>query len=163
LADALAHAHDRGVVHRDLKSANVVITPEGRTKVLDFGLAKRVSGEELGEVTLSQASLTTPGALVGTLAYMAPEQLRSQSADARSDVWALGVVLYEMVAGVRPFQGQTAFELSSAILSQAAPPLPPQVPVSLRAVIEHCLEKEPGQRYQRGSEVRAALEVCNFA
>jgi len=160
IADALAHAHERRIVHRDLKSANVVITPEGRAKVLDFGLAKRISGEELAEVTTrSQASLTQAGALIGTVPYMAPEQLRGQPADARSDVWALGVVLYEMVAGARPFQGQTSFELSSAILNQVPPPLSPAVPTQLGAVIERCLAKEPGQRYQQGSEVRAALEA----
>jgi len=113
LADALAHAHARGVMHRDFKSANIVITPEGRAKVLDFGLAKRLIGVELPPATTESQVLTKPGVLVGTLAYMAPEQLRGQPAEAHSDVWALGVVLYEMAAGTRPFQGQTAFELSS--------------------------------------------------
>ena len=160
LADAVAHAHERGIIHRDLKSANVIITPEGRAKVLDFGLAKRLSGEEVAEATTqTMDSLTGPGAVVGTLAYMAPEQLRGQPADARSDVWALGVVLYEMAAGQRPFQGKTGFELSSAILSQPPPPLPPAVPSELWPVTERCLVKEPGQRYQRAGEVRAALEA----
>ncbi len=159
LADAVGHAHERDVVHRDLKSANVILTPEGRAKVLDFGLAKRLSGDELDDVTRSQASLTQAGALVGTLAYMPPEQLRGQPADARSDVWALGVVLYEMATGMRPFQGQTGFELSSAILNQRPAPLPGNVPLELRAVIERCLEKEPARRYQRGGEARAALEA----
>lgn len=159
LAEALAHAHGRGVLHRDLKSGNVVITPEGRAKVLDFGLAKRLSEADLDEATRSVASLTVPGTMVGTLAYMAPEQLRGQPADARCDIWALGVMLHEMAAGARPFQGQTGFELSSAILNQRAASLPGKVPVELRAVIEHCLEKEPGRRYQRAGEVRAALEA----
>jgi eukaryotic-like serine/threonine-protein kinase len=162
LTDAVAHAHEHGVVHRDLKCANAVVTPDGRLKVLDFGLARQVSHDELVEatsMTQAPASLTAPGMLVGTLAYMAPEQLRAQPADTRSDVWALGVMLQEMATGKRPFQGNTPFELSSAILSQAATPLPASVPTELQAVIEHCLRKEPGQRYRRASEVHAALEA----
>lgn len=162
IADALAHAHERQIVHRDLKSANVVITREGRAKVLDFGLAKRLSGQELTEATTQDhapASLTEPGAIAGTLAYMAPEQLRGESADARSDIWAFGVVLFEMAAGALPFRGRTGFELSSNILQRPHSSLPPHVPVELRAVIEKCLAKEPAQRYQRAGEVRAALEA----
>lgn len=161
LTDALTHAHDHGVVHRDLKSANVMVTPEGRVKVLDFGLAKRVSGDALAEVvTRSHHSLTQPGTILGTLPYMAPEQLRGQPADARSDVWALGVVFYEMAAGARPFAGHTGFELSSAIFHEAPAPLPSRVPAPFQAVTARCLEKEPARRYQRASEVRAALEMA---
>ncbi len=160
LADALAHAHERGVVHRDFKSANVFVTPEGRAKVLDFGLARRLVGEDASETTTaSYGSLTAPGTVAGTLAYMAPEQLQGRAADARSDIWALGVVLYEMASGRRPFQGPTGFALSSAILNEAPPALPAGVPDGLRGVVERCLEKEPSRRYQHAAEVHAALEA----
>ena len=158
LADAVAHAHDRGVVHRDLKSANVIVSIDGRLKVLDFGLAKRLSAPELNEaVTHFDATFTQDGTVMGTLPYMAPEQLRGQIAQASSDVWALGVVLYEMLQGSRPFKGQTGFELSAAILHQT--PDLGSIPSALQAVISRCLEKEPGQRYKSGGEVRAALEM----
>jgi len=159
IADALAHAHERGVIHRDLKTSNVMITPEGRAKVLDFGLAKKLRDEDLAEVTRSGKGLTEAGAVVGTLHSMAPELLSGQAADARSDVWALGVLLFEMAAGALPFQGKTGFELTSAILREPPRILPERVPAGMRAVIQRCLAKEPGQRYQRASEVRAALEA----
>ncbi len=159
IADAVAHAHDHGIVHRDLKSANVMITPEGRAKVLDFGLALRQRGEEFAEVTRSQVSLGESGTVSGTLHSIAPEVLRGDASDPRSDVWALGVLLYEMAAGRLPFEGKTGFEMSSAILREQPAPLPPRVPAALRAVILRCLAKDPAQRFARSSEVRASLET----
>jgi serine/threonine-protein kinase len=160
IADALDEAHRQGITHRDIKPANLMLTARGQVKVLDFGLAKRSHPAKAGEGTATlTASQTAPGVIMGTLQYMAPEQLLGQLADGRSDLWALGVVLYEMAAGVQPFQGQTGFELSSAILNQPPRPLPAQVPTALRGVIERCLEKEPGRRYQQAGDVRAALEA----
>jgi len=158
IAGALAHAHDHGVVHADLKSANVIITPDGRAKVLDFGLARRLQTQTVEEFTRSQDRLED-GVIAGTLPYMAPELLRGVRADERSDIWALGVLLHEMAAGQRPFLGQTGLELSSAILREPPAPLPASVPATLARIVGQCLAKDPGQRYQRASEVRAALEM----
>lgn len=159
IVEALEHAHERGVIHRDLKSANVVITPAGRVKVLDFGLAKRLVTEELGAVMRSHLSVTEEGVISGTLPYLAPETLQGDPADARSDIWALGVVLYEMAAGSRPFEGRTGFELTSSILRDTPAPVPARTPAGLRAVIRRCLEKDLEKRFQTVSEVRAALEA----
>ncbi len=160
IAGAVSHAHERGIMHRDLKPSNVLVTPQGRVKVLDFGLAKHLDAGDLAEAaTASQPTLTQAGAVVGTLPYMAPEQLRGEPADAQSDIWALGVLLYEMAAGFRPFKGQTGFEVSSAILKEQPPPLPRTVPSELGGILGRCLEKEPGRRFRRASEVEAALKV----
>ncbi|MFZ0738810.1 MAG: protein kinase, partial [Candidatus Acidiferrales bacterium] len=159
IADALAHAHEHGVIHCDLKSTNAMVTPEGRVKVLDFGLAARLRDAELQEATSSKAPLTESRMIVGTLPYLAPELLRGDPAEARTDIWAFGVLLYEMASGSHPFRGRTAFELSSAILREAPARLPTSVPSGLRAVILRCLEKSPGTRYQRAGEVHAALEA----
>jgi serine/threonine protein kinase/pimeloyl-ACP methyl ester carboxylesterase/Tfp pilus assembly protein PilF len=161
LAEALAHAHDRGVLHRDLKSANVMITPEGSVKVLDFGLAKRAATGSADDATRAADSVTQAGSVAGTLHYLAPELLRGQPADARSDLWALGVILFEMASGKLPFTGRTGFEASAAILREPTAPLPAHVPAGMRAIIARCLAKEPAQRYQRASELRAALEAIS--
>lgn len=161
IAAALEHAHSRRVIHRDLKSSNVMVTPDGRPVVLDFGLSRRLPASEPDAATRPDSSLTQTGQVVGTVQYMAPELLRGHMADARSDIWSLGILLSEMASGQRPFKGSTSFELSSAILNDPPIPLPPHVPLGLRAVIEKCLAKDPSQRYQHASEVCAALEVAS--
>ncbi len=162
IASALARAHDRGIVHRDLKTANILITPDGLVKVLDFGLAKRVGPRTFEGSTQSFATEEASG-VSGTVPYMAPEVLRGEPADYRNDLWALGVVLYEAASGCLPFEGRTAFEISSAIMRETPKPLGPPVPPGLWAIIQRCLAKEPIQRYQRASEVQAALEAVQSA
>jgi len=163
IAGALTHAHGRNIVHRDLKSSNVIVTPEGLVKVLDFGLARRLAADEKAEGTRTMNTLESAVTTGGTLSYMSPEVLRGEPGDHRSDLWALGVVLYEAAAGQVPFNGRTAFEVSSAILNEQPPPLPARIPPGLAAIIQRCLTKEPAVRYQRASEVQAALEAIQSA
>jgi len=164
LADALAHAHSRGVMHRDLKSSNVIVTPSGRLKVLDFGISQRFEPGRVSDgTTVLDQSWESQHTFTGTLPYVAPEILKGQEADVRSDIWSLGVLLYEMAGGQRPFRGATPYELSAAILRERAPEISPPLPPVLRSVIEKCLDKDPGQRYQSAGEVRAALEAASTA
>ena len=163
IASALVRAHDKGIVHRDLKSDNILLTADGLIKVLDFGLARHADAATFDGATRSFGTLEQMSSVSGTLAYMAPEVLRGEAADYRSDLWALGVVLYEAASGQLPFRGRTSFEISSAIIHQLPAPLPSWIPTSLWAIIQRCLAKEPAQRYQRASEVQAALEAVQSA
>lgn len=157
IATALEHAHDRGIIHRDLKSSNVVIDRSDKAVVLDFGLAQRVSR---GVATQgSESTVTNPHALAGTLSHMAPEVLRGDRADARADIWALGVLMYEMLTGILPFSGRTPFETSSAILNDAPRQMSAKIPLAVRLIVEKCLIKDPRGRYQSVTEVRLALDI----
>ena len=157
IADAVAHAHEHGILHRDLKPLNVVVTREGRIKVLDFGLARRIWHE--GADHLPTMRRTSFDVVAGTVAYMPPEALQGKAGDSRSDIWALGAMLYQLVAGRLPFAGDTDYEVSARILREPPTPLPAHVPVGVSTTIEHCLMKDPDQRYQHAAEVRAALEA----
>ncbi|HUF12309.1 MAG TPA: protein kinase [Longimicrobiales bacterium] len=157
IAAALGHAHEHGIVHRDLKSSNVVVDRDGRPVVLDFGLAKRAVTSGTG--AQAESTMTMSGALAGTLSHMAPEVLLGDAADVRSDLWSFGCLLYEVMTGTLPFQGRTPFETSSAILNEPPRPPGPGVPLAVRLVIERCLMKDPNARYQHAREVRDALDA----
>ena len=156
LADALAAAHEKGIVHRDLKPANVMVTNEGRVKVLDFGLAKDVRGGKLADATLTSASQTQVGVVMGTPAYMSPEQTSGRPLDHRTDIFSLGVLLHEMSTGKRPFEGTSSAELVSAILRDTPPPVTevrPDLPSDLARIVRRCLEKDPRHRVQTARDV----------
>jgi tetratricopeptide (TPR) repeat protein/predicted Ser/Thr protein kinase len=154
VADALEHAHRHGIVHRDLKSSNVMLGDDGRAVILDFGLARRLLPDAGSDAT----TMTLTGEVAGTLSHLAPEVLLGGTPDVRSDVWSLGILLYELATGQLPFHGRTHFETSSAILDGELPWHGRHVPLPLRLVIGRCLEKDPVRRYASAGEVRTDLE-----
>jgi serine/threonine protein kinase/Tfp pilus assembly protein PilF len=163
IAEALIAAHQKGIVHRDLKPANVMVSGDGRVKVLDFGLAKLNEPEPVGASmmpTMDQP-ISAVGLVLGTVPYMSPEQLRGENVDARSDVFSLGVLIYELVTGKRPFGGATSVEVSSSILRDLPTPVSTaraNVPADLERIIARCLEKDPERRTQTAKDVRNELE-----
>ena len=165
IADALDKAHRQGIIHRDLKPANIMLTKAG-AKLLDFGLAKLRT--TAGPISMSgmtrlatRAPETAHGTILGTVQYMAPEQVEGKDADARSDIWALGAVIYEMVTGTRPFQGDTPASVIGAILKDEPPPVSsrqPLTPAMLDRVVARCFEKDPDSRWQSAADLLLVLK-----
>jgi serine/threonine protein kinase len=156
MAEALAAAHEKGIVHRDLKPANVMVTNDGRVKILDFGLAKDVGSASARDATLTSAGQTQGGMVMGTPAYMSPEQVSGRALDHRSDIFSLGVVLHEMATGSRPFEGSSSAELISSILRDTPPSVTdarPELPPDFARVVRRCLEKDPRCRMQTARDL----------
>ncbi len=157
IAAGLAATHEAGIVHRDLKPDNILLTRDGRVKILDFGLAK-ISAPPKAEAPGETVTMRTePGTVMGTVGYMSPEQVRGLVADHRSDIFSLGLILHELLTGKRAFSGETSVEIMTAILKQEPPDLPESVPAGLRQIVAHCLEKEPGDRFQSAKDLGFAL------
>jgi hypothetical protein len=162
IANGLAAAHDAGVVHRDLKPDNILLSRDGRPKILDFGLAKlHTAHTPAAAETETLTVRTEPGVVMGTVGYMSPEQIRSLPTDQRSDIFSFGVILHELLTGVRAFQGETAVDTMQAILRQDPPELPDTVPPGVRQIVQHCLEKDPANRFQSARDLGFALTAAS--
>src|SRR5881396_3637675 len=156
VADALAVAHARGIIHRDIKSGNVMVTPAGQVKVLDFGLAKLLDDEEAGATGIHRTELTEVGVPYGTATYAAPEQARGDKVDARADIFSTGVLLYEMLTGTWPFRGKSAIDVRHAVIYDQPKTLaemrPGATPARLQQILDRAMQKEPRARYQKIDE-----------